>query len=59
MFFSMARLDRFYCFKHYFSIFEGCSIVPVGCNPVMCLLQMLNTSLPIGNLTLFVLRCPF
>ena len=29
-FFSMARLDRFYCFKHHFSIFKGCRILPVG-----------------------------
>lgn len=26
-FFSMARLDRFYCFKHHFSIFKGCRIL--------------------------------
>ena len=26
----MARLDRLYCFKHHFSIFEGCRILPVG-----------------------------
>ena len=29
-FFSVARLDRFYCFKHHFSIFKGCRILPVG-----------------------------
>ena len=27
---SLARLDRFYCFKHHFSIFKSCHIVPVG-----------------------------
>lgn len=26
----MARLDRFYCFKHHFSVFKICSIKPVG-----------------------------
>ena len=27
---SMARLDRFYCFKHNLNIFRKCSILPVG-----------------------------
>lgn len=27
---SMARLDRFYCFKHHFSVLKGCWILPVG-----------------------------
>ena len=27
---SMARLDRFYCFKHNLNIFRKCSIFPVG-----------------------------
>lgn len=27
---SMARLDRFYCFKHNFNIFKECRILPVG-----------------------------
>ena len=27
---SMARLDRFYCFKHHFSVFKGCRILPSG-----------------------------
>ncbi len=27
---SLARLDRFYCFKHHFSVFKNCHIVPVG-----------------------------
>lgn len=27
---SMARLDRIYCFKHHFSIFKDCRILPVG-----------------------------
>ena len=29
-FFSMARLDRMYCFSHHFSIFKDCNILPVG-----------------------------
>ena len=27
---SLARLDRFYGFKHQFSLFRNCSITPVG-----------------------------
>ena len=27
---SLARLDRFYCFKHHFNVFRDCRIVPVG-----------------------------
>lgn len=27
---SLARLDRFYCFKHHFNVFKDCRIVPVG-----------------------------
>ena len=27
---SLARLDRFYCFKHHLSIFKKCGITPVG-----------------------------
>ena len=27
---SLARLDRFYCFKHHFNIFKKCRILPVG-----------------------------
>uniref|UniRef100_A0A8C2GDM5 Reverse transcriptase domain-containing protein n=1 Tax=Cyprinus carpio TaxID=7962 RepID=A0A8C2GDM5_CYPCA len=27
---SLARLDRFYCFKYHFSIFNRCYITPVG-----------------------------
>lgn len=27
---SMARLDRFYCYKHHLNIFRNCVIVPVG-----------------------------
>ena len=27
---SLARLDRFYCFKHHLNIFKKCNIVPVG-----------------------------
>uniref|UniRef100_A0A674MKT3 Reverse transcriptase domain-containing protein n=1 Tax=Takifugu rubripes TaxID=31033 RepID=A0A674MKT3_TAKRU len=27
---SSARLDRFYCFKHHFSVFSSCRIMPVG-----------------------------
>uniref|UniRef100_A0A3B4TQD0 Reverse transcriptase domain-containing protein n=1 Tax=Seriola dumerili TaxID=41447 RepID=A0A3B4TQD0_SERDU len=27
---SMARLDRFYCFRHHFNVFKGCTISPVG-----------------------------
>uniref|UniRef100_A0A3B5PV23 Reverse transcriptase domain-containing protein n=1 Tax=Xiphophorus maculatus TaxID=8083 RepID=A0A3B5PV23_XIPMA len=26
---SLARLDRFYCFKHHFNVFKTCQIVPV------------------------------
>ena len=26
----MARLDRFYCFKHNFSVFKWCRILPSG-----------------------------
>ena len=29
-FMSLARLDRFYCFKHQLNVFKGCVIVPVG-----------------------------
>lgn len=29
-FLSLARLDRFYTFKHHLSFFRGCSIIPVG-----------------------------
>lgn len=29
-FLSLARLDRFYCFKHHFSVFSNCCISPVG-----------------------------
>ena len=29
-FFSMARLDRIYCFKQHFSTFKGCNILPIG-----------------------------
>lgn len=27
---SLARLDRFYCFKHHLSTFKNCFIIPVG-----------------------------
>lgn len=27
---SLARLDRFYCFRHHFSVFKNCRITPVG-----------------------------
>ena len=27
---SLARLDRFYCFKHHLNIFKSSSIIPVG-----------------------------
>ncbi len=27
---SLARLDRFYCFKHQLNLFRSCSICPVG-----------------------------
>ena len=27
---SLARLDRFYCFKHHFNVFKCCKIMPVG-----------------------------
>lgn len=27
---SMARLDRFYCFKHHLNVFKKCVILPVG-----------------------------
>ena len=27
---SLARLDRFYCFRHHFGAFDGCSVSPVG-----------------------------
>lgn len=27
---SSARLNRFHCFKHHFSVFRGCKIMPVG-----------------------------
>ena len=36
---SLARLDRFYCFKQHFNVFRGCAIVPVGFSDhslVMC-----------------------
>jgi len=26
----MARLDRFYCFKHHLNVFKKCAILPVG-----------------------------
>jgi len=29
-FLSMARLDRFYCFKHHVNVVKKCEIVPVG-----------------------------
>ena len=27
---SLARLDRFYCFKHHLNIFRSSFIIPVG-----------------------------
>uniref|UniRef100_A0A3Q3B436 Reverse transcriptase domain-containing protein n=1 Tax=Kryptolebias marmoratus TaxID=37003 RepID=A0A3Q3B436_KRYMA len=27
---SLARLDRFYCFKHHFNVFKACQILPVA-----------------------------
>ena len=27
---SLARLDRFYCFKHHFNVFRSCKIMPAG-----------------------------
>ena len=46
---SLARLDRFYCFRHHFSAFKGCRIVPVGVSDhalVQCsfLIQNVKTS---------------
>lgn len=54
---SMARLDRFYCFKHHFSIFEGCRILLVGFSDhcmVSCniFIAILGTDLHTGTLTL-------
>ncbi len=41
--FSLARLDRFYCFKHHLNIFKNCFITPVGFS---------DHSLVIGTVTL-------
>ncbi len=40
---SLARLDRFYCFKHHLNIFKNCFITPVGFS---------DHSLVIGTVTL-------
>ncbi len=40
---SLARLDRFYFFKHHLSIFKNCFITPVGFS---------DHSLVIGTVTL-------
>lgn len=42
---SLARLDRFYCFKHHFNIFQKCRMVPVGFTDhslVMCNVLITN-----------------
>lgn len=44
----LARLDRFYCFKHYFSTFKLCKILPVGFSDhclVLCI-AFINNILP-------------
>ena len=45
---SLARLDRFYCFKHHFGVFKQCVITPVGFSDhclVQCFVYIQNVKL--------------